>query len=213
MFIVINNSTWELYNVPLMSTNSEIYPIATHKLQWGIDSVSIAPRLSSTIHTHNGSTGLSDADPIHVLIRFNSLFPWPINLLHHFIIIPEPQKFIPVLVQSISSPVRLFAQSQFAIGPYGTALFIDSDAEDQLGHRDFGQRLAGMTLSSPSTVEIEEYQGSPMKTLRGERYGTATSVYRIRDSDGWVKVAMSEESGRIALGSETGEITLLEYIH
>lgn len=124
----------------------------------------------------------------------------------------------PKLVQSISSPVRLFAWSHLALGPYGTALFIDSDTEDHFGHSDHGQRLAGSQLRLRGAPE------SPAPTVGGSSdailstgdsfhtpSGMASTVYGMREFDEWARATMDEVAGRIAVGRTNGEITIFTY--
>jgi len=111
----------------------------------------------------------------------------------------------PKLVQSIGSPVRLFALSHVALGPYGTALFIDSHTEDYFAHGDHGQRLAGEVLAQvldESSDESGIYHSSS---------GMASMVFGVRPHDEWHCVAMDEEAGRIAVGCVDGGVTLFEY--
>jgi len=96
------------------------------------------------------------------------------------------------LRETIGSPVRLFATSDLAIGPYGTAVWIDSHTEDYFFHADRGQRLAGKFSSYVGTEEDEEIELSDQIAT-----ATATSVYSYHEEDSWVKIALDEEEGRI----------------
>lgn len=110
----------------------------------------------------------------------------------------------PKLVQSIASPIRLFASSHVTLGPYGTALFIDSHTEDYFGHGDHGQRLAGEILSHGPTDSTEE-------TDYHVPSGMASVIFGVRENDIWNRVAMDEEAGRIAVGSIDGTVRLFDF--
>jgi hypothetical protein len=115
----------------------------------------------------------------------------------------------PKLVQSIGSPIRLFALSHVTLGPYGTALFIDSHTEDYFAHGDQGQRLAGEVLA-----QVPDEDGNGEHGEHGNYHassGMASMVFGVREHDEWYCVAMDEEAGRIAIGGVDGGITLFEY--
>jgi hypothetical protein len=104
-------------------------------------------------------------------------------------------------MQTIGSPVRLFGPSAVALGKYGTALWLDSHTEDWLGPSDRGQRLAGMLVDVAG-------ESSPVNWHDNSK---ASMVFRVREDDQWNKIAMDEESGRVAVGYVNGSITLFEY--
>jgi hypothetical protein len=121
-----------------------------------------------------------------------------------------PYLMEPKLVQSIGSPIRLFALSHVALGPYGTALFIDSHTEDYFSHGDHGQRLAGEVLAQ---VSDENWEGGRNETGSYDASsGIASMVFGVREHDEWFRVAMDEEAGRIAVGCVDGGISLFEYV-
>jgi len=113
-----------------------------------------------------------------------------------------PYLMEPKLVQSIGSPIRLFALWHVTLGPYGTALFIDTHTEDYFAHGDRGQRLAGEVLAQVLDEESGNFQVSN---------GMASMVFGVREYDEWSRVAMDEEAGRIAVGCVDGRISLFEY--
>lgn len=112
----------------------------------------------------------------------------------------------PILAQSIGSPIRLFALSHVTLGPYGTALFIDSHTEDYFTQGDHGQRLAGKIL--PQTIYDEHRDENGNYQVSS---GMASMVFGVRENDQWYRVAMDEEAGRIAIGCVDGGISLFEY--
>jgi hypothetical protein len=146
-----------------------------------------------------------------------------INILHHYEIRPNayfssvspisaanlPYEFPPVLHETIGSPVRLYATSDLAIGPYGTAVWIDSHTEDYFFHADRGQRLAGRLLPLPYFGAEEDEEAEFPDQIATV---AATSVYSYHEEDSWVKIALDEEEGRIFLGRNDGLITILEYV-
>ncbi|KAI0630815.1 hypothetical protein C8Q77DRAFT_1232241 [Trametes polyzona] len=144
--------------------------IATYKWRWRIDALIAQPRLGSP-----GASGASTSRPplIDLLIRFDTWFPWPVNILHHFVLAPNPSydpsaantpshpaalpyalstpEGAPFMVHSIPSPLRIFTPSDVALGVHGTAVWIDAAADGtgpaaaQAGDR--GQRVAGKVLT------------------------------------------------------------------
>jgi hypothetical protein len=120
-----------------------------------------------------------------------------------------PYLMEPKLVQSIGSPIRLFALSHVTLGPYGTALFIDSHTEDYFSQGDHGQRLAGEILAQ---VPDEEGEGEGNEGGKSRPSSTmASMVFGVREHDEWFRVAMDEETGRVAVGCVDGGISLFEY--
>lgn len=183
------------------------YPLAQHSFQWRTETVNMSEQVSwHAARSHRPS-------PINLVVRFGSIYPWPVNVLHHFVLTPNPAYVpgretslynLPYLVQptpvqTIGSPVRLFAPSSVTLGRYGTALWLDSHTEDWMGPSDCGQRLAGRILMATGESSTSQHDSH------------ASMVFHVRDDDLWNKVAIDEESGRIAVGYVNGSITLFEY--
>ncbi|KAE9392891.1 hypothetical protein BT96DRAFT_967302 [Gymnopus androsaceus JB14] len=157
------------------------------------------------------------------------LFPWPVNLLHHYVLRPNdsylppirdniaitssnlPYHFPPVLSQTIASPVRLFAITDMALGPYGTAVWIDSHTEDFYHQGDVGQRLAGLMLN-PVVDERQDAHIDGQAADQNTQTAGATIVFGVHETDDWNRVAIDEEGGRIAVGSVNGEIMIDDYV-
>ncbi|PCH44533.1 hypothetical protein WOLCODRAFT_105275 [Wolfiporia cocos MD-104 SS10] len=59
------------------------FPVASHKWPWRIDSLVACPRYSP--RSDRGSYPLID-----ILMRFDSYYPWPVNILHHFVLPSNP---------------------------------------------------------------------------------------------------------------------------
>jgi hypothetical protein len=213
--VIVRQQTVELYStVPrpniLPTPGAPIaYPLAQHQFQWRADTINISEQVSW--HAARSQRPC----PINIFIRFGSIYPWPVNILHHFVLAPNPayvpgretsQYNLPYLsqptpMQTIGSPVRLFGPSAVALGKYGTALWLDSHTEDWLGPSDRGQRLAGMLVDVAG-------ESSPVNWHDNSK---ASMVFRVREDDLWNKIAMDEESGRVAVGYVNGSITLFEY--
>ncbi|KAJ7497952.1 hypothetical protein B0H11DRAFT_1997986 [Mycena galericulata] len=191
-----------------------IEPIASHTWQWRIDSVSLA-------YQRSWAAASRGAEPsINILVRYASLFPWPVNALHHYVLPCDesydardditannsPYLAEPVLIRTFASPIRLFARWDMVLGSYGTALWIDSHTEDYFAHAVEGQRLAGTLFT---TVD----PGALVAALNDQvASATASMVYHVREDDGWIRIAIEEEEGKIAVGTSTAEITVFEYI-
>ena len=72
-----------------------LQPIAQYKWRWRIDSISVAPRRSTSHPSFTMSSRDGGALPtIDLLIRFDTYYPWPVNILHHFVLPPNPE-YIP----------------------------------------------------------------------------------------------------------------------
>ncbi|KAL6307286.1 hypothetical protein BKA93DRAFT_815975 [Sparassis latifolia] len=231
-------------------------PIAKYKWQWRIDSLVISPHRSHLNQRSAGSDFAPTFPPINILIRFDTWFPWPVNILHHFFL-PSNPAFVPAetyastdvsqlpylfsssptdgpsMANSIPSPVRLFTPSDMVLGQYGTALWIDAqtdpNAPAQAG--DHGQRIVGKMLSCPRSKPEHASEGADVDrvspgfvesryALDASRLAAAAAdaqspmmVFNLREQDeGWNRVALDEEEGRIAVGSVDGKVTLFEYI-
>lgn len=73
---------------PRSSTNTTILPAVEHRWRWRIDSIRACPQ----IHAYAHSPAFSDKGPyppINIFIRFGSWYPWPINMLYHFVLAPS----------------------------------------------------------------------------------------------------------------------------
>ncbi|KAF8547779.1 hypothetical protein OG21DRAFT_1424220 [Imleria badia] len=191
------------------------YPLAQFKFQWRTDIVVLCAQ-------HTPASTLPP--PIHLLVRFGSIYPWPVNVLHHYRLLPNPGYILltteynlpydprPCPTDTIGSPIRLFGQSAMALGRYGTVLWLDNHTEEWMGPSVRGQRLAGRVVKE---VGDRGRCGSEGGTTDAEPTATnasdASMLFGVRDDDAWTRVAMEEEAGRIALGHGDGAITLLEY--
>ncbi|KAF8159398.1 hypothetical protein B0H34DRAFT_796650 [Crassisporium funariophilum] len=218
--LVMRSKSLELYALPLSTSfsggSASLYPVMSYQWPWRVDNV-VMTRQFRPLRTFRTN------DTISILIRFGSLFPWSINLLHHYELHPNvlyasssplneanlPYDFPPVLRETIASPVRLHATSDMAIGPYGTAIWTDSHTEDYFGHADRGQRLAGRF--SPGR-RFEDGENEEVELSDQIATATANSVYSFQEEDSWLRVALDETEGKVALGGDDGRISILEYI-
>ncbi|KAI1790291.1 hypothetical protein LXA43DRAFT_1017343 [Ganoderma leucocontextum] len=143
-------------------------PIAEYKWRWRIDSITVNPR-----RQRPRTTSYSEPTPpaIDLLMRFDTWFPWPVNILHHFVLPPNPSfsrsafsrtapetlPYLcspssadePLMAHAIPSPLRLFTPSDMVLGAYGTALWLDAstDATTPSQAGDRGQRIATKFLT------------------------------------------------------------------
>lgn len=91
-----------------------------------------------------------------------------------------------------------------ALGPRGTAIWIDSHTEDYFARGDRGQRLAGSFTAAVGRVDEDASRVSVESTIE-------SSVFSVCEDDTWTRVAVDEEEGRIAVGGIDGTIMILEY--
>ncbi|KZT25346.1 hypothetical protein NEOLEDRAFT_1133717 [Neolentinus lepideus HHB14362 ss-1] len=103
---------------PLISPNTNfqiVNPVALYKWQWRIDSVSVSFQteskrryasqlnpLSSEKSASNGKDKIYEPTAMHLFMRFDSWFPWPVNLLHHFVLYPNPS-YVPTPHPTLTS--------------------------------------------------------------------------------------------------------------
>ncbi|KAK0489345.1 hypothetical protein IW261DRAFT_1589449 [Armillaria novae-zelandiae] len=194
--IILRSRFLAIYSLRLFrqSTSSRgvLHPLAHYVWQWSVDSGRLA---FHTSHTRG-------PQPISILVRFASSFPWPTNMLNHFVIYPNPPgshslyNFIPIQVQTISAPLRLFGLSDMAIGEYNTLIWLDTDTESYFLQAASGQRLAGCVLGAVNEDQVV--------------YTNASAVYNIHEGNSWTRVALDERNGKIAIGTLDGRILVLE---
>ncbi|GLB41614.1 hypothetical protein LshimejAT787_1002140 [Lyophyllum shimeji] len=215
--VVIQVTRLEIFAIQCPGTGkSVIYPVAQHSWQWGLDSVSMAPHTSSVPNQTKYA-------PINILLRFGSRLPWPVNLIHDFVLRPNPSfdqlqpvtssnvpyDPVPVLRRQIGSPVRLFSNYHMAVGSRGTAVWIDNHTEDYFGCGDCGQRLAG---SLPGVTTAVDWEGDEWhEDSTKVESSMDASVFSYCENDQWTRLAVDEEEGRIAVGYLDGNIVVHEY--
>ncbi|KAH9951107.1 hypothetical protein B0H21DRAFT_352892 [Amylocystis lapponica] len=162
---------------PAAHTPPRLDPIAKHKWQWRIDTLVLSPRTRT--HTRTPAP----LPPIDVLIRFDTWFPWPVNILHHFVLPPNPHPHPhpprpappylhssapadgPHMAHAIPAPVRLFTPSDVVLGRYGTALWIDAQTDPRAPAQagDHGQRVVGQMLAdapAPAPAQLGSEAGA-----------------------------------------------------
>jgi hypothetical protein len=210
LVLLVRQTSLEVYEIP-ESDSTLIQPIIQYRWPWRIDTVVLCPQ---------GPRSITDSPrhrSVNILIRFASVYPWPINLIHHYELranvfyspdVPKtehilPYHFPPTQRQMIASPIRLFAVSDMVIGPYGTAMWLDSHTEDFYGHSDRGQRLAGKHMHAIEDQEVIISE-QPTSTV-------ADSVFAIHEDDNWVRLAMNEDEGQVAVGRSDGKILVFDY--
>ncbi|KAI0766172.1 hypothetical protein BD413DRAFT_697426 [Trametes elegans] len=150
--------------------DAKVDAIATYKWRWRIDSLVARPRLDPSPFTRKSAQRRPPL--IDILIRFDTWFPWPINVLHHFALAPNPAynpdftspadpadpttvPYLlsatagPFMVDTIPSPLRIFTPSDMVLGAHGTALWIDASTDAAMPSQagDHGQRIAGKVLT------------------------------------------------------------------
>lgn len=154
------------------TSNPELDPVAKYHWQYPIDDLKIIPQRSPMCSFSSQPPQRDIPTPICILMRFESWFPWPVNILHQFIL-PANQFFDPAvyaaqpdttaeelpylqslrltslepyIAHSISSSIRLFTPHDMIVGPYGTALWLDAQTDNISQAGDHGQRIAGKVL-------------------------------------------------------------------
>ncbi|TFL02174.1 hypothetical protein BDV98DRAFT_506405, partial [Pterulicium gracile] len=149
-------------------------------------------------------------------------YPWPVNLLHYYVLLPNPSylrhlpiskenlpyDFPPQNLRTITSPVRLFAQTACVLGRWRTVLWIDSHTEDYYGPSGSGQRLAGCV----ERLRGDGDEGGAGPAEEGEESGDTSSVFAKREVDAWVSLGVCEEHGQVAVGMKDGGVEVFGYV-
>ncbi|THG95573.1 hypothetical protein EW145_g7934 [Phellinidium pouzarii] len=270
-----------------------LYPTTTHKWRWQVNSLAVTERVSwaherasAKCTTCNGrgyvitggdASAITSAEkgerfvcvcryrPISIVVRFDSLYPWPFNLMHHYVlhvrtyadIFPgdfsnlqrqSPYAAPPVLAHTISSTIRLFGRSVITIGRFGTVVWTDSETASEDVNDDpgppflyYGERTAGCRLpisvpprastavpaSVPHVVSVSRLEPAAAENmttttaagLQPDDVGAepaleptpATTLFGMREQDGWHAVAVCERVGRIVLGDADGMLNIWDH--
>jgi hypothetical protein len=131
----------------------DLHPLATHRLPFRLNSINVSPRrtgVSGAVHRA--------APPLDLLVRFDSYFPWPVNMLHHFVLTPDehgaaPYDPAPRMVRAWESGVALFVPADAALGRWGGGCAVWLDAED--GAEAAVQRVCVGMLNGEAREETE----------------------------------------------------------
>ncbi|KZP08350.1 hypothetical protein FIBSPDRAFT_964854 [Athelia psychrophila] len=227
--IIAYTTSVEIYPLPQIpqgtSVDIIVVPLTRHKWQWPLNRGCMVEQGYSHLQHDPEAT----PRPIDLLIRFGSVLPWPINIVHHFVLrvnsdyqpslpvtaINIPYLITPQLMQSLSSPIRLFFWADMALGPYGTALIIDSNQDES--QNDLAQRLAGQMLcrlgnGSGSDDDMLLATSSNAVVSEEPVNGFPSMAFLVRDQDTWTRVTMDEQAGKVAFARVDGGVELLEYI-
>ncbi|OCH89152.1 hypothetical protein OBBRIDRAFT_778851 [Obba rivulosa] len=255
-----------LYILPTMSppeyigpitlhSPQELFPTAHYKWNWSIDSIVVSPRLHRRTYTSIDNTHADDSTHlpvIDILLRFDTWFPWPVNMLHQSVLFPNPdyhpdltlslpsdgsavpyfasKESTPRMVHSVASPLRLFTPSDILLGRRGTALWLEALPDPSVPEQaaDFGQRVAGKVLVQPRHLphvrEVggnralpgyvsEALSGSQSAAEWEEVAARNVTVFRetASDDETWIRMALEEDEGKIAIADAEGTILLTEY--
>lgn len=91
-----------------------------------------------------------------------------------------------------------------AIGSYGTGVWIDNHVEDYVKPPFGGQRLAARALRD-SRNDADDLADQVINSTM------ASTVYDVHQDNTWIRLAVDEEEGRIAVGTLDGQIIISEY--
>ncbi|KAH6915812.1 hypothetical protein BKA70DRAFT_1216132 [Coprinopsis sp. MPI-PUGE-AT-0042] len=218
--VVVRPRTIELYPLPRTwpQESTVVDPIEQHQYQWRMDSITLTRFRASKVAPLASGQRVA----IGILIRFGSIFPWPVNMLHQIALRPNPTFerergvtrvnlpyiFPPIAQQTLGAPVRLFSPTDMVLGPYGTAMWIDNHTEDEFGQAEQGQRLASRVTQPLHEDEAEELELTDQESSTTK----AGSVLLYNEDVTWGKVAIDEEEGIVAVGGIDGRISVLGYV-
>lgn len=124
---------------------------------------------------------------INILFRFTTIYPWPVGLVSHYILHPSSEigityQWPPQFKQHIPCSTEHFGDDGLAVGDYGRLICCDST---------HGRNLVSIDLrSQPQRIQyIHTIEGASVRSLQ-----------------------IDEARGRVVLGDENGEITVLDYV-
>ena len=209
-------------------TTVRLEPIARHRWQYRIDAVKLHPqRLHPLLPQLRAKPSPVYPGAICILLRFDSWFPWPVNILHQFILPPNPLfdaaaytrhtpgtpsprelpylhsavspgALRPYLVDSVPSPIRIFTPADMTIGAYGTALWLDAQTDAAPAQAgDRGQRIAGKVLRFVPRPSTEREDPRHAVDLQAELI--ANDATGPREQGGAMAYASSDEPRRVML--------------
>ncbi|KAH8104085.1 hypothetical protein BXZ70DRAFT_905197 [Cristinia sonorae] len=218
------------YAPPGTNTGPEVNidPVDIYQWQWRIDSVECSLPKTSPLAVSNMAGG--SPPPITLLVRFDSYYPWPVNLLHHFVLRPN-HHFNPALPTPSGSSLPPVVKT------YNITTASDCNLPYILLPENISTIASPMRMFTPSDVILGPYgtgiwidaQTDPDPTQAGDHGQriaarmlvggdgksvdeSKTRVLRVCESENvWSRLAMDEEEGRIAVGRMDGKITLLDY--
>ncbi|KAH9940738.1 uncharacterized protein BXZ73DRAFT_98568 [Epithele typhae] len=217
-FVLTFRKQWIcLYHIPAQDPASDppkLLPIAEYKWRWRIDTIAVSPRRTSRP---------PGAPPtLDLLIRFDTWYPWPVNILHHFALSPNP-----------SYTRATYAPADRATFPYlAAAPPADSSGPGQAGDR--GQRVVCQVLARGAVAvpagdelrgltELGEDAGDDLVSpghpagdvermfgASGGQQGAGVLMAQ-EEHERWSRVAMCEAEGLVAVGHVDGSVTVLWY--
>ncbi|KIP03044.1 hypothetical protein PHLGIDRAFT_499330 [Phlebiopsis gigantea 11061_1 CR5-6] len=214
---------------------TELEPVHAHHWAYRIDTLKVAARDPHPLRAQFRPM-LAPALPVlDLLVRFDSWFPWPVNILHHLILSPNPSftgaehelpyfadGAAPHVAAALPSPLRLFTPSDAVLGAHGTALWLDAQTggggPSQAGDR--GQRIAGRVLrrAMPAPAPSEQAAARDPRhavDLHAPADAAAegeTMVFLCSEnSEEWGRLALCEEEGRIAVSCVDARVLVYDY--
>lgn len=153
----------------------------------------------------------------------------PNNTIHHYEICPNfyfdssqlpselnvPYQYPPLLMGAIAAPIRLAAQTDLALGAYGTAIWLDSHTEIYY-QASLGQRVAGTFAKlerRPQSWDENANQEDTNPILSdNSETRDASFVFTHQHHETWTGLTLDEEEGVIFLGRNNGVIDVFKYI-
>ena len=231
IILVFRETVLEFYRIPsnIPDSPEDLNTIGLHKWPWKVNSLAVTQRVS---RAHSGSA----YKPLSVLVRFESWFPWPVNMIHHYVLAPDlllgdghpnfPYISPPIMTDMMSSSVRFFGRSEIAISPYGTALWLDSEGgEDSSdvdspmygytptsagsgsGYSDVGERIAGKRVGLKVRADVSAADTVAESQSSPKTTNSAVSA-RTRSIPSLFASHSTESWNAIALDEEAGRVAV-----
>lgn len=240
---------------PTVDPAPELNPVSKYRWQYPIDDLKIFPQRHRVCSFVSQQPRRTKPTPICILMRFESWFPWPVNMLHQFILPTNPffdpplhaaqpdtapgelpylfssrllSSLQPYIADSISSPIRLFTPHDMIIGPYGTALWLDAQTDNNSQAGDRGQRIAGKVMRfvprptdagairTPShAVDLQipgdPHSDGPQLGREGVERRIGMIFHATDDTEEWGRLAVDEDEGQIAVSCIDGRVLVYDY--
>ena len=223
--LVIRARSIHLFPEPILNKSMPLYAaIARHSFGWvdGI-SVSMAPRSNPVDICDHPSHSV-----ISILLRAESDNPWSQEQhnLRFFTLSPNPHYdlalrhdnqssanippylFPPLLTAEVSSIHGSLRCADIKLQPYGTAVWVHprNRADAGLIPDDVNPQGIPHTPAASERLVAAVFPGALSQTGTG---GGAKTLW-TNESNDWTCLDYNEELGRIALGSRSGSVTVLE---
>jgi hypothetical protein len=205
-------------------------PLATHRFQWRLYDITVHERPTKSRDLTDSDNDSTDCTVplLDLFLRFDSYLPWPVNMLHHLVLMPSshsthqtdamspirhlehplsdsPYDPIPKQHGAWPSHVALFARADMVVGAHGTALWLDSETGALDGHELEAAVGTGCLIGMGAGMGIGSGGGETTQRVAGRR------LYEIgRDDDDDDEGVYEDEDASVSSDSPAVQSQLQE---